>query len=204
MPAKPRFFRNPEAFGKWLEANHAKAKELVVGYWKVHTGKPSMTWAQSVEQALRFGWIDGIRRSIDADAYSIRFTPRKSGSHWSNVNVRTAERLVSEGAMAPAGLAAFQARTVQRTGKAAFEQRQVRLPAELRRRFQQDAPAWRWFQASPPSYRRACTWWIQSAKQTATQARRLESLMAHSRRGEPLPQYRWRKGKAAAAGGESA
>ena len=92
---KPRFFATPEAFGRWLEANHAKAPELVAGYWKVGTGKPSMTWAQSVEQALRFGWIDGVRHSLGPDAYSIRFTPRRPGSRWSAVNLRTARRLSS-------------------------------------------------------------------------------------------------------------
>jgi uncharacterized protein YdeI (YjbR/CyaY-like superfamily) len=110
VPAKPRFFRSPEAFGAWLEANHAKAREVTVGYWKVGTGKPSMTWAQSVEQALRFGWIDGVRHSLGDESYCIRFTPRKPGSHWSNINVRLAKRLQAEGRMTEAGLAAFRAR----------------------------------------------------------------------------------------------
>ena len=197
MQAKPRFFATAQAFANWLDMHHAESTELVVGYWKVHTGKPSLTWAQSVEQALRFGWIDGVRRSLGDDAYCIRFTPRKPGSHWSLLNVRTAERLVAEGKMAPSGLAAFHARTAARTGKAAFEQKQVRLPPALRRRFQADAKAWAWFQGAAPSYRRTCTWWIQSAKRDDTRLRRLELLMEHCARGERLPQYAWSKAKPA-------
>lgn len=203
MPAvpKPRFFRTPEAFGKWLAANHAKRPELVVGYWKVHTGKPSMTWAQSVEQALRFGWIDGVRRSLGEEAYCIRFTPRKPGSHWSKVNVATAKRLAAEGRMAEAGARAFAARRADRTGKGPHEVRKPpRLDAAARTALQADPKAWAWFQQAPPSYQRACAHWVQAAKRPETRERRLALLARHSRLGEVLPQYRWSKaGKAGKA-----
>ena len=199
MPSpKPRFFRTPEAFGTWLAANHAKRPELAVGYWKVHTGKPSMTWAQSVEQALRFGWIDGVRHSLDADSYSIRFTPRKPGSHWSRINVATARRLVAEGRMAPAGARAFAARRADRTAKGPHERsKPVELDAAARKVLQADSKAWAWFRQAPPSYQRACAHWLQAAKRPETRKRRLAMLLKHSAQGEVLPQYRWSKaGKA--------
>lgn len=196
MPGKPRFFRNPEAFGKWLEANHAKANELLVGYWKVHTGKPSLTWAQSVEQALRFGWIDGVRHSLDEERYTIRFTPRKATSNWSLVNVRTMERLLAAGLVAPAGRAAFERRTAARTGVYSAEQQQeTRLTAAEARLLEADAAAWSDFQARPPSYQKAVRWWIASAKKPATRARRVATLLACSRAGEPVPPFRPRPGK---------
>lgn len=197
-PRKPRFFATPEAFGRWLEANHAKAPELVVGYWKVGSGKPSMTWAESVEQALRFGWIDGVRRSLGPDAYCIRFTPRRAGSHWSAINVRTAKRLMAEGRMAEAGSRAFAARRTDRTAKGPYELRKpLRLDAAARRRLQADAKAWAWFRRSPPSYQRACAHWVQTAKRPETRERRLALLAKHARLGEAVPQYRWSKaGKA--------
>jgi uncharacterized protein YdeI (YjbR/CyaY-like superfamily) len=191
---KPRFFSSPAAFGKWLAANHAKRAELLVGYHKVATGKPSLTWAQSVEEALRHGWIDGVRRSLGPEAYTIRFTPRKPGSHWSTVNVRTAERLVREGRMAPAGQAAFDARTPERTGRASFEQGDVRLTPAQAKAFKADEAAWAWFtKQAPPSYRKAATWWVVSAKRDATKASRLALLIACSAEGRVVPQYTWSK-----------
>lgn len=199
--AKPRFFATPVAFGRWLEANHAKASELVVGYWKVGTGKRSMTWAESVEEALRFGWIDGVRRSLGEEAYCIRFTPRKPGSHWSAINVRTARRLAAEGRMAPAGARAFAARRADRTAKGPHELRKpLALDAAARRRLRADAAAWAWFRRSPPSYQRACAYWVQSAKRPETRERRLALLLEHARLGEVLPQYRWSKAAKAKAG----
>lgn len=198
MPAatKPRFFANPAAFGAWLAKNGATRSELVVGFWKVGTGKPSMTWAGSVEQALMHGWIDGVRRSLGDEAYTIRFSPRKPTSGWSNVNVRIAKRLLAEGRMAPAGQRAFEARRRDQAPRAAYEQAKApRLgPAEARR-FKADAAAWRWFQASAPSYQRTCSWWIMSAKRPETRTSRLERLILHAGKGEILPQYRWSKAK---------
>lgn len=198
--AKPRFFTKPEAFGRWLQANHARRSDLVVGYWKVGTGRPSMTWAQSVEQALRFGWIDGRRWSLGEDAYAIRFTPRKPGSHWSNINLRTAKRLAAAGAMAPAGLAALAARSAARTGRAHYERARVVMPADCLRALKADPAAWADFQARAPGYRRAIAAWLADAKRQATRDRRLHSLLASSRAGRLVPGWEWgRKAKAAPA-----
>ncbi len=185
--AKPRFFRTPEAFGKWLAANHTKAPELLVGYWKVDAGKPSMTWPQSVEQALRFGWIDGVRRSLGADAYCIRFTPRRPGSHWSLVNVRIAKRLAAEGRMAPAGLAAFKERSSRNMGKGAYAQRTpAPMPADCLRRLKADKKAWAGFNARPPWYQRSVAWWLADAKREETRERRFAKVLAASRAGQVL------------------
>ena len=206
--AKPRFFARPEEFGAWLAGHGASAPELLVGYWKVGSGKPSMTWAESVEQALAHGWIDGRRHSLGPDAYAIRFTPRKPGSHWSAVNVATANRLLAAGRMSPAGRAAFAARRAERTAQASYEQRKAaKLAGDDLRQLKADAKAWAWFRAAPPSYRRACAWWVQSAKRPETRRRRLGLLVKHSAKGETLPQYRWAKAakaKAAKAGKPSA
>jgi uncharacterized protein YdeI (YjbR/CyaY-like superfamily) len=197
----PRFFASPATFDAWLARNGDKRAELVVGFWKVGTGKPSMTWAQSVEVALRHGWIDGVRHSLDDESYTIRFTPRKPGSHWSLVNVRTAKRLVAEARMTPAGLAAFKRRRSERTGHGAYAQRTpVPMPAEYLRRLKADRRAWAWFQAAAPSYQRACAWWIHSAKRPETKERRFAQVVAHARQGRVAPQYEWRKGKATGRG----
>ena len=195
---KPRFFASPANFDAWLARNGGTRPDLVVGYWKVGTGKPSMTWAQSVEVALRHGWIDGVRHSLGEDSYTIRFTPRKAGSHWSAVNVATAKRLLKEDRMTPAGKAAFAARRDDRTATPSYEQRKAAKlgPAETRR-FKADAKAWAWFTAAPPSYQRTCAWWIQGAKRPETRQRRLELVIAHAHAGEVAPQYQWRKAKAA-------
>lgn len=204
-PPKPRFFASPEAFARWLAANHGKKADLLVGYWKVGTGKPSLTWAQSVEQALRYGWIDGVRRSLGEASYCIRFTPRKRGSHWSNVNVRTAQRLVREGRMSPAGLAAFKARDPKRTGQGAYAQRDpVPLPPAAVRVLKADQAAWSDFQARPPHYRKAIAWWIASAKREATQAGRIQQLLESSRRGVTVRGWDWdAKARAARRASES-
>lgn len=205
QPAEPRFFRSPEAFGKWLAANHAKAAEVIVGYWKVGTGRPSLTWAQSVEEALRFGWIDGVRRSLGDESYCIRFTPRKPGSHWSNVNVRTAKRLVAEGRMMPAGLAAFAARDKARTGQAHYERASVAMPAKYLRVLKADRAAWADFQARARGYRKAVAAWISGAKREETRERRFQQLLAASREGRFVRGWVWaRKERGAPAPGESA
>ncbi|HUR25877.1 MAG TPA: YdeI/OmpD-associated family protein [Candidatus Thermoplasmatota archaeon] len=194
-PGKPRFFATPATLDAWLAKHGAQRSEIAVGYWKVGTGRPSMTWAQSVEVALRYGWIDGVRHSLGAEAYTIRFTPRKPGSHWSRVNVRTATRLLREGRMTAAGAAAFAARRSDRTGRASYEQnKKARLgPADVKR-FKADAAAWAWFSSAAPSYQRACRSWVQGAKRAETRTRRLDQIIAHARKGEVVPQYQWRKG----------
>jgi uncharacterized protein YdeI (YjbR/CyaY-like superfamily) len=188
---KPRFFASPAAFGRWLAANHQAKTELLVGYWKVGTGKPSMTWAQSVEQALRYGWIDGMRRSLGEESYCIRFTPRKPRSHWSNVNVRMAKALLADGRMAPAGRAAFEARDRKAAGRAHYEQRQVTMPVAMARALKADRQAWADFQGRPAGYRKAVTWWIVSAKRDETRARRMQQLVESSKAGEFVRGWVW-------------
>jgi uncharacterized protein YdeI (YjbR/CyaY-like superfamily) len=178
---KPRYFASPEEFRTWLEVHHATASELVVGFHKKHTGRPSMTWTESVREALCFGWIDGIRRSLGEESYTIRFTPRKPTSIWSSRNIQHVEELIQEGRMTPAGLAAFEARSPERTGIYSFEQRQAaRLEPEQEEKFRADPAAWAFFQGQPPSYRQTAIYWIVSAKRAETRARRLAQLIEDS------------------------
>jgi uncharacterized protein YdeI (YjbR/CyaY-like superfamily) len=181
--AKPRFFAKPADFRKWLKSNHAKQTELWVGFYKVGSGKPSITWPQSVDQALCFGWIDGVRKSIDADAYMIRFTPRKKSSIWSKVNLKRAQELIDEGLMEPAGLKTFEARDEKRTNRYSFEQEHVELEPSHLKLFKANKRAWEFFQTQPVSYRRPAMWWVVSAKQESTRQRRLETLIADSANG---------------------
>jgi len=190
-PPDPVFFSDADAFRRWLEAHHGTATEVVVGYHKVGTGQPSMTWPESVAEALCFGWIDGIRRRIDDSRYSIRFTPRKRTSTWSAVNVRTMERLVAEGRVHAAGLAAYAARSDANTGIYSYERGEPAvLTADAQRAFQAHAAAWAYFQAQPPSYRRTATHFVVSAVRPETRAKRLALLIACSAKGERLPQLR--------------
>jgi uncharacterized protein YdeI (YjbR/CyaY-like superfamily) len=155
---EPTFFATPDEFGAWLQEHHATASELLVGFHKKDSGRPSITWPQAVDQALCFGWIDGVRRRIDDASYSIRFTPRKARSTWSAVNVRRVGELTAEGLMHPAGLAAFERRSADRTAIYSYEQRRgAELDAEQERRFRANERAWAWFEAQPPSYRRTAT-----------------------------------------------
>ena len=186
MP-RPRFFATPEDFRAWLEANHETASELVVGFHKVGSGKPSLTWPQSVDQALCFGWIDGVRKSLDATSYTIRFSPRKPTSIWSKINLRKIEELRAAGLMRPAGLRAFEQRKEARTGVYSFEQRHsARLEPAQEQRFRADSKAWEFFQSQPPGYRRLAGWWVTSAKKDETRQRRLESLVRDSAAGRRL------------------
>jgi uncharacterized protein YdeI (YjbR/CyaY-like superfamily) len=180
---KPVFFANPEEFRAWLEKNHQSESELLVGFHKKGSGRQNMTWSESVDQALCFGWIDGVRRTIDDESYSIRFTPRKARSTWSNVNVEKVERLEREGLMQPAGLQAFAARTDENTGIYSFEG-DAELPPEYERRF--TAEAREFFESQPPWYRRAASHWVVSAKKQATRERRLATLIEDSAAGRTI------------------
>jgi uncharacterized protein YdeI (YjbR/CyaY-like superfamily) len=183
---KPRFFKSPAAFRKWLDANHAKSKELWVGFHKKDSGKPSITWPESVNEALCFGWIDGIRKSVDEQSYMIRFTPRKSASVWSAINIRNVERLLKENLMQPAGLKAYGARNENRSGIYSYEQRSAELIEPYLTKLKQNKSAWRFFQAQPPFYRKMMNWWIVSAKQEQTRQSRLEKLIDASAREQRL------------------
>lgn len=181
---EPKFFATPAAFRAWLEAHHADAPELLVGYYKKGTGRPSLTWPESVDEALCFGWIDGIRRRIDDERYSIRFTPRRPRSSWSAVNLRRVGELIQAGRMTPAGLAAFEARDAARSAGYSYEQRhQARLEPEQEARLRADPKAWAWFQSRPPSWQRAAVYWITSAKRPETRERRLAQLIEHAAEG---------------------
>jgi uncharacterized protein YdeI (YjbR/CyaY-like superfamily) len=183
---KPKFFPTPGEFRVWLARHHDSARELVVGFHKKDSGKPSITWPESVDEALCYGWIDGVRRRIDDASYSIRFTPRKARSNWSAVNVARVAELTKEGRMQPAGLAAFAARAPERTGIYAYEQRgSAALDAAQERAFRANRKAWAFWEAQPPGYRKLATWFVVSAKKDETRQKRLARLIedsAHGRR----------------------
>jgi uncharacterized protein YdeI (YjbR/CyaY-like superfamily) len=195
---KALFFATPEEFGAWLQEHHESAGELLVGFHKKASGKPTITWPESVEQALRFGWIDGVRRSLGEESYTIRFTPRKRTSNWSLVNVAKVEELKERGLMAPAGLRAYEARTPERTGVYAAERREAAvLPDEFERRFRAKKTAWKWFTSRPQGYRRTATHWVISAKRDETRRRRLQQLIDCSAEGRTVPPLTRPGGKAA-------
>lgn len=191
-PPSPRFFAGPAEFRAWLEAHHGTAAELWVGFHKKSTGRPSLTWPESVAEALCFGWIDGIVHRYDDDSFAQRYTPRQAKSTWSRVNIGHVERLIREGRMTPAGLAAFQARDAARTGAYSFEPRRWALAPAMLKRFRSDAAAWAFFQAQPAGYRRGIAHWVMSAKRDETRARRFEAVLAcaaSGRRINPLSPY---------------
>jgi len=175
---KPTFFAAPAAFRRWLEKNHEKAAELLVGFYKKDSGKPSITWPESVDEALCFGWIDGIRRRIDDVSYSIRFTPRRRGSIWSAVNIRRATELSKQGLMSPAGLRAFEARDEKKSATYSYENRPRALAPEYEKRFRANKKAWEYWTAQPPGYRRLITYWVMEAKKDETRERRIATLIA--------------------------
>jgi uncharacterized protein YdeI (YjbR/CyaY-like superfamily) len=186
---EPRFFATPAEFRAWLEQHHADEQELIVGFYKKATGRPTMTWTEAVREALCFGWIDSVRRSIDADSYSNRFTPRKPRSNWSAVNVKHVEELIREGRMHTAGLAAYEARAPARTGVYSYEQRhEAALEPAQEERFRADEQAWQFFQAQPPSYRTTAIYWVVSARKQDTRDRRLATLIDDSRHGRRIAQ----------------
>jgi len=186
--AKPVFFETPDEFADWLEANHETETELVVGFHKKGSGRPSITWPEAVEQALRFGWIDGVRRALDEHSYTNRFTPRKPRSNWSLINVAKVEQLKARGLMKPAGLRAYEARTPERTGVYSSERREAaKLPSELEGRLRANEAAREWFDSRPPGYRRAALHWVVSAKREETRLRRLKQLIDCSAERRKVP-----------------
>jgi uncharacterized protein YdeI (YjbR/CyaY-like superfamily) len=188
--SNPLFFPSAAAFGKWLEKHHASAEVLWVGFHRKATGRPSLTWNESVDEALRFGWIDGVRKSVDDGAYTIRFTARKPGSIWSAKNIKRMNELIAAGVVAPAGLAAFERRTEERSRRYSFEQDAVGLPADVEEQFRANRKAWAFWEAQPPGYRKTATWWMISAKRADTRQRRLETLIADCASGERIKELR--------------
>jgi uncharacterized protein YdeI (YjbR/CyaY-like superfamily) len=183
---EPTYFETQEKFRKWLEKNHETASELLVGFWKLGSGKRSMTWSESVDQALCFGWIDGVRRSLGKEAYTIRFCPRRPKSIWSRINIEKVERLKKEGLMRTAGLEAFQRKEDHRAAIYAYENRPREFESEYEKRFRKNKAAWDFFEKQPPGYRRLMIYWVSSAKQEATRQARLERLIAASAEGRRL------------------
>jgi uncharacterized protein YdeI (YjbR/CyaY-like superfamily) len=190
-PHDVRFFATPGELRDWFDANHETADELWLGYYRKSTGRPSVDWSQAVDEALCVGWIDGVRRSVDETSFVQRFTPRRKGSTWSAINVGKVGALTEEGRMRPAGLAAFGARTDGNTAIYSYERAAAAFTLEEEARFQADAEAWADWTARPPSYRRAVTHWVTSAKQAATRARRLDTLIADSAAGRKVGPMRW-------------
>jgi uncharacterized protein YdeI (YjbR/CyaY-like superfamily) len=198
-PKDVRFFATPEELRAWFDANHETADELWLGSWKKSTGRPSITWSDSVDEALCVGWIDSVRVGLEDGAYAQRFTPRRKGSAWSAINVAKVAELTAAGRMRPAGLAAFEARTADRTGVYSYEGPPAEFTPDQLSRFQADAAAWADWERRPPSYRRAVTHWVTSAKAPETRDRRLDALIADSALGRPVGPMRW-AGKSTPAG----
>lgn len=185
----PTFFATPADFRRWLEEHHASARELLVGFYKRGSGKPSITWPESVDEALCFGWIDGIRRRIDDESYSIRFTPRRPTSIWSAVNFKRMGELIAAGRVHPAGLAAFAKRSADKTGVYSYEhQRRAEVPLDpvYGKRLRNDKAAWQYLQDEAPWYRRIVTRWIMSAKKEETREKRLRELIEASAAGRRI------------------
>ena len=184
----PTFFASEFEFRRWLEANHVTAPELLVGFWKKFTGKPSIDWPQARDQALCFGWIDGIRKSLGDDAYTIRFTPRRKRSVWSKVNLERFAALKAEGLMTAAGERAYEA-SKNKSEHYSYERDLAALSADDEALFRKNEAAWTDWENRPPAYRKTVLHWVTSAKKPETRAKRLGILIDCSARGEKIPGY---------------
>lgn len=187
---KPTFFATPGEFRRWLKRHHATATELWVGFHKKGTGRPSITWPEAVDEALCFGWIDGIRKSFDADSYVNRFTPRRKVSTWSTVNTRKVQQLIRDGRMQPPGLAAYEARNPEKSGIYSFERDAAALDGAALKRLKASRAAWEFWEAQPPGYRKIVTHWVMSAKREETRAKRLATVIDDSANGLRIAQMR--------------
>lgn len=193
---KPVFFADRAAFRAWLDEHHASASELWMGLYRKGSGRPSITWPEAVDEALCFGWIDGVRQRIDDESYMNRFTPRKPNSNWSAVNVGRVEELTKQRRMRAAGLKAFRERREDQTATYSYEQRhQARLDPAQERRFRSRKRAWEWFQTQPKGYRTTAVYWVMSAKKPETRDRRLTTLIEDSEEGRRVPPLPPRTGR---------
>ena len=186
---KAEYFESPAAFRKWLAQNHARRSEVLVGFYKKGSGKRGLTYDQSVEEALCFGWIDGVRKSVDENRYTMRFSPRKPKSKWSLINVRRVENLIAQKKMTKAGIDAYEARVNQKGIDYSYEVQRQALAPEYQKRFEAAKRAWKYFNEQPPWYRRVTIFRVMSAKKEETRVRRLEQLIACSAKGEWIPGF---------------
>lgn len=177
---KPKFFKTQSEFRAWLEKNHATKDELYVGLYKKASGKPSITWPEAVDEALCFGWIDGVRKSIDETSYMNRFTPRRRGSNWSERNIKRVKELRKLGLMTPAGIAAFDRRSEEKARTYSYERERARLEPAQEKAFRANKKAWTFFESRATSYNRAVIWWVVSGKKEETRQRRLQKLIEDS------------------------
>ena len=192
----PRSFKTPAAWRAWLEAHHDSSQEILLRLFRVHAADRGLTYKQALDEALCFGWIDGITHRLDDDSYCQRYTPRRPRSIWSRINVGHVQRLVKEGRMTPSGLAAYRRRDEKRTGIYSFENPGKVLPADMEKRFRARKRAWDFYQQQAPWYRRTTTHWVLSGKKDETRRRRLDALIACCARGEIVPQHRRKQQKA--------
>jgi uncharacterized protein YdeI (YjbR/CyaY-like superfamily) len=184
---EPRFFATPDELRAWFDANHATAEELILGMYRAKTGKRTISWSEAVDEALCVGWIDGIRRGLDDEAYTNRFTPRRKRSNWSAVNIAKVKQLIAEGRMKASGLAAFEARSDERSAIYSYEQRHIAtLEPDDEARFRSNQAAWEWFETRPASYRKTAVYWVVSAKRPETRAKRLATLIEDSTANRPV------------------
>ena len=181
-----QYFQTVAKFRLWLDQNHLQIRELWVGFFKKDSGRGGLTYAEAVDEALCFGWIDGLKKRVDDLSYTHRFTPRKPKSNWSRINLQHVERLTKAGRMMPAGIKAHSARTPERTAVYSFENKPRKLAAAQEKAFRADRSAWEFFNHQPPGYQRLALWWIASAKKPETRARRLTQLIAESRNGRRI------------------
>ncbi len=184
----PLFFASPSELRNWFEKHHEATQELWVGFYKTSSGKPSVTWPEAVDQALCFGWIDGVRKGIDDLSYTIRFTPRRPHSNWSSVNVKRVGELIKLGLMQPVGLKTFQERDQNKSEVYSYEQRKnSQLDPAYENQLRANKKAWEFFQSRPPSYQQPATWWVMSASQEETRLKRLAILIECSEQGRTVP-----------------
>ena len=183
---KPIFFATPREWRAWLEKNHDSKNEVLVGFHRKSSGRPTMTWSEAVDQALCFGWIDGVRRSVDETSYYNRFTPRRPNSNWSAINIKKVEQLTKKGLMHPAGLAAFERLSDKRSKTYSYERANAQLDEAYEKRFRANKEAWAFWESQPPGYRKVATWWVISAKREETRERRLATLIEDSATGRRI------------------
>ncbi len=188
MSVEPIFFRTPAELRRWLRKNHASASELEIGFYKKSAGERGITYQEALDEALCFGWIDGVRHGIDATRYTTRFTPRKSKSFWSLVNIKRMNELIAARRAQPAGIQAFERRDEDSSKRYSYERETAALDDESERTFRADRDSWEFFRSQAPSYQRAAAWWVVAGKRPETRRRRLEALIAHSAARRRLPQ----------------